>query len=48
MNSHGNRRKLVKFVFSVHRNSLALLPYYSRLIATLNTVFKDMGKNKHE
>ena len=36
INSKVHRRKLVKFVFGVQRNQLALLPYYSRLIATLN------------
>eukprot|EP01090_Pellita_catalonica_P023569 TRINITY_DN9790_c0_g3_i1.p1 TRINITY_DN9790_c0_g3~~TRINITY_DN9790_c0_g3_i1.p1 ORF type:complete len:873 (+),score=189.21 TRINITY_DN9790_c0_g3_i1:351-2621(+) len=36
LNSKGARKRLVNFVFNVPRTSLNLLPYYSRLIATLD------------
>jgi regulator of nonsense transcripts 2 len=35
--------RLVQVVFRVHRNKQDLLPYYSRLIATLSSCLKDIG-----
>lgn len=35
-----NRKKLVNTLFAVSRNSLSLLPYYSRLAATLSQDYK--------
>lgn len=35
-----NRKKLVNVLFSVSRNSLSLLPFYSRLVATLAQDYK--------
>eukprot|EP00899_Mesostigma_viride_P014203 jgi/Mesvir1/22784/Mv14173-RA.2 len=43
VNSKGARRKLVRALFNVPRNSLELLPYYARLAATLSAVIKDIG-----
>ncbi|KAL9650529.1 hypothetical protein ABK040_004748 [Willaertia magna] len=43
-NLKNNRTRLVKKMFGVHRTSLELLPYYSRLVAILNNLYKDMGK----
>uniref|UniRef100_A0A6B2KWV6 MIF4G domain-containing protein n=1 Tax=Arcella intermedia TaxID=1963864 RepID=A0A6B2KWV6_9EUKA len=43
VNSKGNRKKLVNFLFGVSRNKLEILPYYSRLVATLNRYLKDVG-----
>ncbi|KAM7277030.1 hypothetical protein ACFE04_018896 [Oxalis oulophora] len=41
-NSKANRKRLVRALFSVPRTSLELLPYYSRLVATLSTCMKDV------
>eukprot|EP01088_Endostelium_zonatum_P019867 TRINITY_DN706_c4_g1_i1.p1 TRINITY_DN706_c4_g1~~TRINITY_DN706_c4_g1_i1.p1 ORF type:complete len:1562 (-),score=626.65 TRINITY_DN706_c4_g1_i1:240-4925(-) len=43
LNSKINRKKLVKALFGVNRNSLNLLPGYSRLVATLHTCMKDIA-----
>jgi regulator of nonsense transcripts 2 len=40
INSKGARKKLVKSLFNVPRTSLSLIPYYSRLVATLNQCMK--------
>lgn len=43
LNSKSNRKKLVRTLFNVPRTSLELLPYYSRLVATLSTCMKDVS-----
>ncbi|KAL7228758.1 hypothetical protein ACSBR2_007452 [Camellia fascicularis] len=43
LNSKSNRKKLVKALFNVPRTSLELLPYYSRMVATLSTCMKDVS-----
>ncbi|GAA0169591.1 RNA metabolism protein [Lithospermum erythrorhizon] len=43
LNSKSNRKKLVRILFNVPRTSLELLPYYSRIIATLSTCMKDVS-----
>lgn len=40
-NSKANRNRLVKTLFAVPRTHLELLAYYSRLVATLQSVLKD-------
>lgn len=42
LNSKSNRKKLVRALFNVPRTSLELLPYYSRMVATLSTCMKDV------
>ncbi|TVU15168.1 hypothetical protein EJB05_38675 [Eragrostis curvula] len=42
LNSKANRKKLVRALFTVPRTSLELLPYYSRLVATLSPFMKDL------
>ncbi|KAE8805482.1 Regulator of nonsense transcripts 2 [Hordeum vulgare] len=42
LNSKANRKKLARVLFNVPRTSLELLPYYSRLVATLSTCMKDL------
>uniref|UniRef100_A0ACD5YMA5 Uncharacterized protein n=1 Tax=Avena sativa TaxID=4498 RepID=A0ACD5YMA5_AVESA len=42
LNSKASRKKLVRALFSVPRTSLELLPYYSRLVATLSSCMKDV------
>jgi regulator of nonsense transcripts 2 len=42
LNSKANRKKLVRALFSVPRTSLELLPYYSRLVATLSPFMKGL------
>jgi regulator of nonsense transcripts 2 len=44
-NNKANRKKLVKAMFTVHRSKLDWLPYFSRLTATLNQYWKDVGPN---
>jgi regulator of nonsense transcripts 2 len=44
MNNKNARKRLVKTLLSVPRQRVDLLPYYSRLIATLNTYFPDIGE----
>lgn len=43
MNSKSSRKKLVRALFNVPRTSLELLPYYSRMVATLSTCMKDVS-----
>eukprot|EP00850_Spirogloea_muscicola_P011490 SM000071S21114 [mRNA] locus=s71:436824:443196:- [translate_table: standard] len=43
LNSKGARRKLVRALFAVPRTALELLPYYSRMVATLNAYMKDVA-----
>lgn len=43
LNSKSNRKKLVRALFNVPRSSLELIPYYSRMIATLSTCMKDVA-----
>ncbi|VDP04959.1 unnamed protein product, partial [Soboliphyme baturini] len=43
LNTKTNRKRLVKAMFNVHRTRLDLLPFYSRLVATLNPVMPDVG-----
>ncbi|XP_050250261.1 regulator of nonsense transcripts UPF2 [Quercus robur] len=43
LNSKSNRKKLVRALFTVPRTSLELLPYYSRMVATLSTCMKDVS-----
>ncbi|XP_010534438.1 PREDICTED: regulator of nonsense transcripts UPF2 [Tarenaya hassleriana] len=42
LNSKSSRKKLVRSLFNVPRTSLELLPYYSRMVATLATCMKDI------
>lgn len=44
MNNKNARKRLVKTLLNVQRQRLDLLPYYSRLIATLNVYFSDIGE----
>ncbi|KAI9475926.1 MAG: armadillo-type protein [Benjaminiella poitrasii] len=44
MNNKNARKRLVKALLNVHRQRVDLLPYYSRLIATLNQHFPDVGE----
>ncbi|OVA18186.1 MIF4G-like [Macleaya cordata] len=43
LNSKSNRKRLVRALFNVPRTSLELLPYYSRMVATLATCMKDVS-----
>ncbi|WMV25675.1 hypothetical protein MTR67_019060 [Solanum verrucosum] len=43
LNSKSSRKKLVRALFNVPRTSLELLPYYSRMVATLSTCMKDVS-----
>ncbi|XP_077212935.1 regulator of nonsense transcripts UPF2 [Tasmannia lanceolata] len=43
LNSKSNRKKLVRALFNIPRTSLELLPYYSRMVATLSTCMKDVS-----
>lgn len=43
LNSKSSRKKLVRTLFNVPRSSLELIPYYSRMIATLSTCMKDVA-----
>jgi len=43
LNSKSARKKLIKSLISVPRSRVDLLPYYARLIATLNPYFSDIG-----
>ncbi|XP_078437885.1 regulator of nonsense transcripts UPF2 [Wolffia australiana] len=43
VNSKANRKKLTRALFNVPRTSLELLPYYSRMVATLSTCMKDVA-----
>lgn len=43
LNSKSNRKKIVRTLFNVPRTSLELLPYYSRMVATLSTCMKDVA-----
>ncbi|KAJ0465690.1 putative nonsense-mediated mRNA decay protein Nmd2/UPF2 [Helianthus annuus] len=42
LNSKSSRKKLARALFNVPRTSLELLPYYSRMVATLSTCMKDV------
>ncbi|KAF5789016.1 putative nonsense-mediated mRNA decay protein Nmd2/UPF2 [Helianthus annuus] len=42
LNSKSSRKKLARASFNVPRTSLELLPYYSRMVATLSTCMKDI------
>ncbi|XP_057981862.1 regulator of nonsense transcripts UPF2 isoform X1 [Malania oleifera] len=43
LNSKSNRKRLARALFNVPRTSLELLPYYSRMVATLSTCMKDVS-----
>ncbi|XP_031687830.1 regulator of nonsense transcripts 2 isoform X2 [Oncorhynchus kisutch] len=43
MNTKSNRRKLVRALFTVPRQRLDLLPFYSRLVATLHPCMSDVA-----
>ncbi|KAK5896215.1 hypothetical protein CgunFtcFv8_009838 [Champsocephalus gunnari] len=45
MNTKSNRRKLVRALFTVPRQRLDLLPFYSRLVATLHPCMSDVGED---
>ncbi|XP_051911526.1 regulator of nonsense transcripts 2 [Hippocampus zosterae] len=45
MNTKSNRRKLVRALFTVPRQRLDLLPFYSRLVATLHPCMSDMAED---
>jgi regulator of nonsense transcripts 2 len=42
LNSKATRKKLVRALFGVPRTSLELLPYYSRMVATLACCMRDV------
>ena len=44
-NTKNNRKKLVKALYSVHRNRQDLLPFYGRFVATLNPCMPDIGEH---
>ncbi|CAF4639441.1 unnamed protein product, partial [Rotaria socialis] len=43
LNTKQNRKRLIKALYTVQRTYLHLLPFYSRLIATLNPVMPEIG-----
>ncbi|KAI1888054.1 hypothetical protein AGOR_G00181100 [Albula goreensis] len=45
MNTKANRRKLVRALFTVPRQRLDLLPFYSRLVATLHPCMSDVAED---
>ncbi|GAA98251.1 uncharacterized protein L969DRAFT_342336 [Mixia osmundae IAM 14324] len=45
LNSKAARNRLVKALFSFNRKRLDLIPFYSRLVATLNVYMPDVGAN---
>ncbi|KAJ8261775.1 hypothetical protein GJAV_G00158270 [Gymnothorax javanicus] len=45
MNTKANRRKLVRALFTVPRQRLDLLPFYSRLVATLHPCMADVAED---
>ncbi|XP_072528538.1 regulator of nonsense transcripts 2 isoform X2 [Salminus brasiliensis] len=45
MNTKSNRRKLVRALFTVPRQRLDLLPFYSRLVATLHPCMSDVAED---
>jgi regulator of nonsense transcripts 2 len=44
LNSKASRNRLIKKLIDIPRNRQDVLPYYSRLIATLSRYFPDIGK----
>ena len=42
-NTKNNRKKLVKCLYSVHRNRQDLLPFYARMVSTLNPCMPDIA-----
>ncbi|KAJ8006494.1 hypothetical protein DPEC_G00107830 [Dallia pectoralis] len=45
MNTKSNRKKLVRALFTVPRQRLDLLPFYSRLVATLHPCMSDVAED---
>ncbi|KAJ3612032.1 hypothetical protein NHX12_020309 [Muraenolepis orangiensis] len=45
MNTKSNRRKLIRALFTVPRQRLDLLPFYSRLVATLHPCMSDVAED---
>jgi len=45
VNNKGSMKKLIKTLVNVPRQRLDLLPYYSRLISTLNRCFPEIGES---
>jgi len=45
MNTKSNRKKLARALFNVHRSRLDLLPFYSRLAATLYSCVPDVAEH---
>ena len=45
LNTKANRRKLVRTLFTVQRTRYDLLPFYSRLVATLNPCMPDVAND---
>lgn len=45
MNTKSNRRKLVRALFTVPRQRLDLLPFYSRLVGTLHPCMSDVAED---
>lgn len=43
LSKRGNKKRLVNALFSVNRNKLDIIPYYARLVATLNPWMKEIG-----
>ena len=44
LNSKASRNRLIKKLVDIPRNRQDVLPYYSRLIATLSRYIPDIGK----
>ncbi|SGZ02313.1 BQ5605_C033g11201 [Microbotryum silenes-dioicae] len=44
LNSKAARKRLVKYLASINRNRQDLIPYYARLVGTLNPYMPDVGK----
>lgn len=43
LNTKNNRKKLARFIFGVQRTRLDLLPFYSRFVAIINLVARDVA-----
>ncbi|KZS98144.1 ARM repeat-containing protein [Sistotremastrum niveocremeum HHB9708] len=45
LNSKAARKRLVKFLFQAPKNRIDILPYYARMVATLNKYMPDVGRD---
>ena len=43
LNSKANRRKLIRTIFQAPRRQLEVLPYWSRMVATLSLCLRDVA-----